>query len=328
MATGLDPFPFQVAFHQRDRIPTHTLSAPTGLGKTECLVVDWLYGILYDFENTPIRLVFCLPMRSLTHQTRQRVEAIVKRLDRPEITIHSLVGGTGTAMDRDWLDAIDRPCIILGTQDQILSRQLFRGYACSRWEWVIHGALLNNDVRVVMDETQLMGVGYLSAILLQQQRLEKGCYGRSELILCSATLDVAPIPRTLKYGECKISQADYQHPIASQKLGMHKRLHRVEIGVDEVAEMAQVVVEQHIAGALSLCIVNRVQDCIEGAIGFSLLRSCEDFGGLWWRLRWLRRGLIWMRDRCLRWLVLGRVLFSAVAEPGEMVLMRNVMCLC
>lgn len=273
LATGFDPFPFQVDFHNRDRtISTHTLTAPTGLGKTECLVVDWLYGTLYDAKNTPVRLVLCLPMRSLTHQTRKRVEAIVQRLDRTDIKIHALVGGTGTVMDRNWLDAIDRPCIILGTQDQILSRQLFRGYACSQWQWAIHGALLNNDVRIVMDETQLMGVGYLTAIVLQQLRLEKRCYGRSELILCSATLDAAPLSG-LDYGECRISQADYTHAIASQKLGMYKQLHRVEISIDFVSEIAHCVVQNHLPETLSLCMVNRVRDCIAVADVLSTLTT-------------------------------------------------------
>jgi len=263
LATGFDPFPFQVNFHKRDRsISTYTLTAPTGLGKTECLVVDWLHGILYDRQNTPTRLVFCLPMRSLTHQTGKRVETILKRLNHTKITVHSLVGGTGTLMDREWLDAIDRPCIVLGTQDQILSRQLFRGYACSRWEWAIHGALLNNDVRIVMDETQLMGIGYLTSLILQQQRLEKGCYGRSELILCSATLDTAPMRGRLTYGECRISEKDYIHKLARKKLGMQKKLQRVAISTDYVSEIATFVVAEHLPDTLSLCIVNRVQDAI------------------------------------------------------------------
>jgi CRISPR-associated endonuclease/helicase Cas3 len=85
-------------------------------------------------------------MRTLTHQTFDRVGKILQRLQLDtEVTIHKLVGGTGETMDRSWCNYIDRPSIIIGTQDQILSRQLFKGYATSRWEWSVHAALLNND---------------------------------------------------------------------------------------------------------------------------------------------------------------------------------------
>ncbi|MEB3295187.1 MAG: DEAD/DEAH box helicase [Synechococcales bacterium] len=268
--TGFAPFPYQSAFHRRDRThPTCTLSAPTGLGKTEAITVDWLYGILYDRSNTPTRLVITLPMRSLTHQTATRVQGILKKLSDHErfgnerfgnkIDVYVLVGGTGAPPDRTWLNNIDRPCIIIGTQDQILSRQLFRGYGCSRWEWPLHGALLNNDVRIVADETQLMGVGYRTTALLQKMRQEQGTYGHSELILCSATLDLRPLTGNLKYSECKISDDDYTHPIASLKLGMEKVFHRVEISLAAIADK---VITEHISNTLSLVILNKVDDAI------------------------------------------------------------------
>lgn len=179
-ATGFEPFPFQLAFHHRDRtLKTHTLTAPTGLGKTETIVCDWLYGILHDRKSTPTRLILMLPMRSLTHQTKERVDVMLQRFPNRDISTHLLVGGTGAPLDREWLDCVDRPCIIVGTQDQILSRQLYRGYGSSRWEWAMHGALLNNDARIVCDETQLMGVGYRTAVILQSLRQD-----HSELILC------------------------------------------------------------------------------------------------------------------------------------------------
>jgi CRISPR-associated endonuclease/helicase Cas3 len=259
-ATGFAPFPYQSAFHHRDRQhPTCTLTAPTGLGKTEAITVDWLYGILYDRANTPTRLVITLPMRSLTHQTAHRVQGILDRLKNHEITVHVLVGGTGLLPDRTWLDNIDRPCIILGTQDQILSRQLFRGYGCSRWEWPVHGALLNNDVRIVADETQLMGVGYRTTALLQKMRQEQGTYGGSELILCSATLDLRPLKGNLKYVECAIGPDDYHHPIAARKLNMKKVLHRVSLSESEIAAK---VIAEHIPNTLSLVILNTVDTAI------------------------------------------------------------------
>jgi len=273
IATGFPPFPYQSAFHRRDALcsigdhrtyPTCTLSAPTGLGKTETITVDWLHGILYDRPNTPTRLVITLPMRSLTHQTADRIENILTNLKNAqinhEISVHTLVGGTGLSPDRTWLDNIDRPCIILGTQDQILSRQLFRGYGCSRWEWPIHGALLNNDVRIVADETQLMGVGYTTTALLQHFRETHETYGRSELIVCSATLDLRPLTTAkLNHTKCTIGPDDYAHPIAARKLGMKKVLHKIQISQTEIAKT---VITEHIPNTLSLVIVNKVDDAI------------------------------------------------------------------
>jgi CRISPR-associated endonuclease/helicase Cas3 len=262
-ATGFAPFPYQSAFHRRDRThPTCTLSAPTGLGKTEAIAVDWLYGIIHDRANIPTRLVITLPMRSLTHQTATRIKGILSNSEilENEIGVHILVGGTGAPPDRTWLDNIDRPCIIIGTQDQILSRQLFRGYGCSRWEWPVHSALLNNDVRIVADETQLMGVGYSTTAWLQKFRQDSGTYGRSELILCSATLDVLPLTRAkLIYSKCAIGEEDYTHPITARKLGMEKVLHRLQIAASEIADQ---VIAEHIPATLSLVILNKVDDAI------------------------------------------------------------------
>jgi CRISPR-associated endonuclease/helicase Cas3 len=265
IATEFPPFPYQSAFHKRDRTHfTCTLSAPTGLGKTETIAVDWLHGILHHRPNTPTRLVITLPMRSLTHQTADRIENILTNLKNAqidhEISIHTLVGGTGLPPDRTWLNNIDRPCIILGTQDQILSRQLFRGYGCSRWEWPIHGALLNNDVRIVADETQLMGVGYMTTALLQHLRETHETYGRSELILCSATLDLRPLTTArLNHTKCAIGPDDYAHPKASLKLGMKKVLHKIQIAKTVIAKT---VITEHIPNTLSLIIVNTVDDAI------------------------------------------------------------------
>ena len=53
----------------------------------------------------------------------------------------------------------DKPWVLVGTQDQLLSRALNRGYAMSRFEWPVHFGLLNNDCRWLIDEVQLMGPG-------------------------------------------------------------------------------------------------------------------------------------------------------------------------
>jgi CRISPR-associated endonuclease/helicase Cas3 len=268
LANGFQPYPYQYLFHQRDRSQMiHTLIAPTGLGKTECFTVDWLWGICHDRASTPSRLVISLPMRTLTHQTFDRVSKILKKLDLDgAVSCHKLVGGTGEVMDRSWCNHVDRPSIIIGTQDQILSRQLFKGYATSRWEWPIHAALLNNDVRIVVDETQLQGVGYQTSILLQKFATKSGHFGRRELVLCSATLDPTLLEEhDLDYQSIALGDGDRAAgSAAAQKINFPKRLHRLNIPNQGYVELvAQTIVSEHIPDTLSLCIVNKVDDAIQ-----------------------------------------------------------------
>jgi len=118
----------------------------------------------------PRRLVYCLPMRTLVEQTEREVRTWIcaspakhtKPRDGSELrwlALHSpiiLMGGEDTG---DWDIHPERPAILIGTQDMLLSRALNRGYGMSRYRWPMHFGLLNNDCMWVLDETQLMGVG-------------------------------------------------------------------------------------------------------------------------------------------------------------------------
>jgi hypothetical protein len=48
------------------------------------------------------------------------------------IPVHVLRGGQ---IDNDYADALAAEAVIVGTLDQVVSRQLMRGYCCSRWSW-------------------------------------------------------------------------------------------------------------------------------------------------------------------------------------------------
>ena len=104
------------------------LSAPTGSGKTAAVTLGWAAHRLRSPGTTPRRLVWCLPMRTLVEQTAGAVRkwfgklaaepASVGRLPRPE-DVHVLMGGA----DADgWLDWPERPSVLVGTQDMLLSR--------------------------------------------------------------------------------------------------------------------------------------------------------------------------------------------------------------
>ena len=74
---------------------------------------------------------------------------------------------------RDWDLYPEKPAILIGTQDMLLSRALNRGYGMSRYRWPMHFGLLNNDCLWVMDETQLMGAGLATACQLEAFRRDR-----------------------------------------------------------------------------------------------------------------------------------------------------------
>ena len=71
---------------------------------------------------------------------------------------------------REWDLYPERPCILIGTQDMLLSRALNRGYGRSRYRWPMPFGLLNNDAWWVLDETQLMGPGWWTSGQLDWMR--------------------------------------------------------------------------------------------------------------------------------------------------------------
>jgi len=100
--------------------------------------------------------------------------------------VHILMGGE---IDLDWDFWPEREAILIGTQDQLLSRALNRGYAMSRFRWPVHFALLNNDCLWVMDEVQLMGPGLPTSIQLQGFRERLGAYSPARCMWMSATVN-------------------------------------------------------------------------------------------------------------------------------------------
>lgn len=151
----------------RDRL----IRIPTGLGKTEGVLAAWTFHRLHRGDDRwPRRLVWCLPMRVLVEQTEQVARHLAERIsdvDRP--TVNVAMGGEDTG---EWFLCPERPAIIIGTQDMLLSRALNRGYASARARWPMEFGLLNHDALWLMDEVQLMDVGLATSAQLQAFREE------------------------------------------------------------------------------------------------------------------------------------------------------------
>ena len=287
------------------------LIAPTGSGKTAAVTLGWAAHRMRTPETTPRRLVWCLPMRTLVDQTVRSVKVWFENLKQagvdadnvlplPEQDIHVIMGGVESAR---WLDHPERPAIIVGTQDMLLSRSLMRGYASSRAIWPMEFALLHEDTQWVFDEVQLMGAGRATSAQLEAFRQceaaraeRNGCPpGRpARSLWISATLD----PKWLQ-------TVDYSPP-ASREDG--DRLWKIEPQPEDgrlwrlatakkplsranvmpatakvadihayVDELADSVLDAHRVGRMTLVIVNRVTraQALHAALGKKLEEQGE-----------------------------------------------------
>lgn len=175
-ATGLsnDPYPYQVRLAIDDIFPG-LLDIPTGLGKTAAVILAWLWRRRLEerFKNeTPRRLVYCLPMRVLVEQTASNVRNWLENLEIAgmpgdgKVSVHFLMGGSEDVRKATWAEYPEEDAILIGTQDMLLSRALMRGFGMSRYLWPVHFALLHNDALWVFDEVQLMGPGLSTSVQL------------------------------------------------------------------------------------------------------------------------------------------------------------------
>lgn len=165
------PRPWQRELATTSRCRDRLIRIPTGLGKTEGVLAAWSYHRIHRGDaQWPRRLVWCLPMRVLVEQTEQVAGELADRIPKAQRpTVHVAMGGEDAG---EWFLSPERPAIIIGTQDMLLSRALNRGYASARARWPMEFGLLNHDALWVMDEVQLMDVGLATSAQLQAFRGE------------------------------------------------------------------------------------------------------------------------------------------------------------
>jgi CRISPR-associated endonuclease/helicase Cas3 len=275
-ATENDPFPYQRRFAGDGEIPK-LVDVPTGLGKTAMVVLGWLWRRRFADEETrkftPRRLVYCLPMRVLVEQTYDNATKWLRNLDvlgepgEAKVSVHLLMGGE---IDNDWDAYPEADAILVGTQDQLLSRALNRGYAMSRYRWPMHYGLLNNDCLWVMDEVQLMGVGLATTAQLQAFREKFGTYGAAHSIWMSATLKTGALATVDFTDHAKnlprlsLNADDTEHSEIAKRINGLKLLHKAETiwTRDAEGEYAKQLVEEvlrhHQKDTLTIVMINRV----------------------------------------------------------------------
>ena len=279
--TAHDPYPYQVELGE-EAWPD-LLDVPTGLGKTAAVVAAWLWkrlDIANSDENTPRRLVYCLPMRVLVEQTQVNIQEwlnnaepffIESGLEVPRA--YMLMGGE---VEVEWERHPEKTAILIGTQDMLLSRMLNRGYAMSRYKWPVHFALLHNDALWVFDEVQLMGPGLASSAQIEAFRREFIVGIPSRSLWVSATLnpewldtiDMRPYLSDLK--ALTLSKKERKERAVRDRAEATKKLQRFDVTPagknasdvsDFLKQLSRVVVEHHErhgSGSNTLVIVNTV----------------------------------------------------------------------
>ena len=183
-ATGNAPYPYQTRLANSDTPPI--ISIPTGAGKTEASVLGlWLWKKINGQESTT-RLIYCLPMRVLVEQTVDRVNEWVRRLGLEErIKVYTFMGDSA---DRGFDKHPNQECIIIGTQDMLLSGALNRAYG-SVYSWPVLFGLFNNDCMWIMDEIQMMENALPTSIQLDAFRKKFKTFGACKTIWMSATIN-------------------------------------------------------------------------------------------------------------------------------------------
>ena len=261
-ATGFDPYPYQTALAE-SRDPPVLLRVPTGAGKTEAAVLGWLYLRCERADAAvPRRLVYCLPMRTLVDQTVERIEEWVGNLGiADDVGVVKLMGGEPRTQ---WYLHPEKPFVVVGTQDMLLSRALNRGYGMSYNMWPVEYGLLNNDCLWVMDEVQLMANGLPTSTQLAGLRGKLETYGPARSMWMSATarsdwLDTIDHPEPPAAKVVELGHDDLADPRLRKRHNALKVVAKGAVDFKKQKEMAELISKKHQSGTLTLAIVNTVE---------------------------------------------------------------------
>lgn len=280
-ATGNYPYPYQERLVLTESFP-EVIEIPTGLGKTDAIILAWLWRRRFDprddvRNSTPRRLFFCLPMRVLVEQTRDKVEQWLDNLgllginstnDGEKISVTVLMGGEDK---QNWDLYPERDAIIIGTQDMLISRALNRGYGMSRYRWPTHFGLMNNDCLWVMDEIQLMGKSLSTSLQLHAFRKMIGTINNLPVssVWMSATLNKEWL-KTVDYDPekeinkvLKLEADDLKEPLVNKRNNAVKILRETENDSTKPKELAEEIISKHKAGNRTLAVVNTVKRATE-----------------------------------------------------------------
>lgn len=272
-ALGEDSRPFAYQRRIAESGMPELLEVPTGCGKTPAILLAWLYRRFFHpdaatREQTPTRLIWCLPLRTLTMQTARFADTWARNLGLSDkVDVHLLMGGEPRP-DQRWRIDPNRPAIIVSTLDMALSRALNRGYLASRYAWPIDFALFNDDCHWVFDEVQLMDVALPTSRQLHGLRNALGVRSRHASTWMSATVDhsaLETVDAPTVGTAITLDAVDRADPGLQPRLNATKRLIRTPL--DDTGKfahsLAHVVRQEHVDATLTLVVVNTVKTAQE-----------------------------------------------------------------
>lgn len=192
---GAQPFPWQRELAGDTQVRDRFIRIPTGFGKTKGVLAAWAHNrIARGDSNWPARLVWMLPMRTLVEQTHRECTEFMRRVGllwdgegshEGKVGVHVLMGGADAG---EFHLYPEHAAVLIGTQDMVLSRALNRGYGSSRARWPMDFGLLSQDALWVLDEVQLMGVGFATSLQMAAFRSDAPRLRPTHMWAMSATL--------------------------------------------------------------------------------------------------------------------------------------------
>ena len=182
---NLRPHAWQAALAASAGCSNRLIRIPTGFGKTLGILGAWAWHRIHRKDDSwPRRLVWCLPMGVLTDQIELEIRRALRAVGvlwqggshEDHVFVHPLMGGHDSG---NWHLYPEACAVLIGTQDMLLSRAMNRGYTVPRTFWPVEFGLLNQDCLWVMDEVQLMDVGFATSMQLQALRDGDNSCGRT-----------------------------------------------------------------------------------------------------------------------------------------------------
>jgi CRISPR-associated endonuclease/helicase Cas3 len=206
-------------------------------------------------------------MRVLVEQSQREAQKWLDELCnrgelKEKVSVHVLMGGVEA---EEWFLEPEKPAVLIGTQDMILSRALNRGYAASRFHWPIDFGLLNNDCLWVFDEPQLMGSGVSTSAQLAGLRAALGAFGSCPSVWMSATLEPCWLETVDFRGKYLAKAHELDETDYDPKRLLYKRMTAektlLPLGVPsskDMKDVARAVIDKHIPGTQTLVVLNIV----------------------------------------------------------------------
>ena len=265
-AVGYPPYPFQRRVVGVGRLP-ELIEIPPGYGKTAAIVLAWLWLRCFAPDpavraSTPRRLIYALPMRTLTAQIGSEIERWLGELGlSDDVDLHVVMGGTSHRA-KPWREHPERVSILVGTIDLLTSKALVRAYGTPRNAFPMDAALVWNDAHVVVDEVQAAPATTIT--MRQIDAFRRGrTVGPAGLTCMSAT-----VPRDLidTVDNCfpaddlviRLGDGDDKGDLQTRR-DAARVIRKLDLAPRSVKGLATAAIAEHDPATMTLVIVNTVK---------------------------------------------------------------------